>query len=59
MVKDGGSFPIAFGDSFDGSEHSSTRKDRPLGQCGNLNSASSSYSAGFRLDLSGENGQQR
>jgi hypothetical protein len=59
MVKYGGSFPIAFGDSFNGSEHGSTRKDGALGECGNLNSASSSHSSGFRFDLSGENGQQR
>ncbi|CAB4998388.1 unannotated protein [freshwater metagenome] len=59
MVENSGSFPIAFGDGFDGCEHGATRKDRALGECGDLNSASSPYSSGFRLDLSSENREQR
>jgi hypothetical protein len=59
MVKNRSSLPIAFGNSFDGSEHGSTGEFRSLGERGDLNSASSSYRSRFRLDLSSENRQQR
>jgi hypothetical protein len=59
MVENGGSFPIAFGDGFDGSEHGSTGKDRALGEGGDLDSAAASHCSGFWLNLSGENRQQR